>query len=104
MGVREIATEAVKQASQLMDLREKFRGQLRHKPKALMLLDELFMNPYMFVSRAERVLKVSNPTARQAVKVLEEHGMCTKFSGRAWGRLDLAKPIMNLLQPPSKKR
>jgi Fic family protein len=103
-GVTEIATEAVKQAGQLMDLREKFRGQLRHKAKALILLDELFMNPYMFVSKAERVLKVSNPTARQAVNVLEEHGMLHEVSGRAWGRLYLAKPIMNLLQPPSRKK
>lgn len=99
-GVTEIATEAVKQASQLMDLREKFRVRLRHKTKALILLDELFMNPYMFVSKAERVLKVSNPTARQAVKLLEEQGMLKEVSGRSWGRLYLAKPIMNLLQPP----
>lgn len=103
-GVTEIATEAVKQASQLMDLREKFRVRLRDKAKALILLDELFMNPYMFVSKAERVLKVSNPTARQAVKILEESGMLHEVSGRSWGRLYLAKPIMNLLQPPSKRK
>jgi Fic family protein len=101
-GVTEIATEAVKQASQLMDLREKFRVRLRDKAKALILLDELFMNPYMFVSKAERVLKVSNPTARQAVRLLEEQGMLKEVSGRTWGRLYLAKPIMNLLQPPSR--
>jgi Fic family protein len=101
-GVTEISTEAVKQASQLMDLREKFRVRLRDKAKALILLDELFMNPYMFVSKAERVLKVSNPTARQAVKLLEEQGMLKEVSGRSWGRLYLAKPIMNLLQPPSR--
>lgn len=75
---------------------------LRHKTKVLILLDELFMNPYLFVSKAERVLKVSNPTARQAVKLLEEQGMLEEVSGRAWGRLYLAKPIMNLLQPSSR--
>jgi Fic family protein len=68
----------------------------------LILLDELFMNPYMFVAKAERVLKVSNPTARQAVRLLEEQGMLKEVSGRTWGRLYLAKPIMNLLQPPSR--
>ena len=66
-GVTEIALEAVGQAGRLMDLREKFRARLRDKAKALALLDELFLNPYMSVSRAEQVLKVSNPTARQAV-------------------------------------
>jgi Fic family protein len=48
-GVTKIALEAVGQAGHLMDLREKFRTLLRDKPKALALLDELFLNPYMSV-------------------------------------------------------
>lgn len=103
-GVTEIATEAVKQASRLMDLREKFRAKLRDKPKAMILLDELFMNPYMFVAKAERVLKVSNPTARQTVRLLEELGMLEEVSGRAWGRLYLARPIMNVIEPSRRKK
>ena len=93
-GVTEIALEAVGQAGRLMDLREKFRARLQDKPKALALLDELFLNPYMSVARAERVLKVSNPTARQAVMLLQRKGMLEEITGRTWGRLYLAKPIM----------
>lgn len=93
-GVAEIALEAVGRAGRLMDLREKFRARLRDKPKALALLDELFLNPYMSVARAERVLKVSNPTARQAVALLQKKGMLEEMTGRTWGKLYLAKPIM----------
>src|SRR5437867_4330075 len=73
-GVEQIAGEAVRHAGRLMDLREKFRARLRDKPKALALPDPLFMNPFLPVARAEKVLRVSNPTARQVVRVLQEEG------------------------------
>jgi len=97
-GVTEIALEAVGQAGHLMDLREKFRARLRDKPKALALLDELFLNPYMSVARAERVLNVSNPTARQAVILLQKKGMIEEITGRTWGKLYLARPIMETIE------
>ena len=103
-GVTEIALEAVGQAGRLMDLREKFRARLRDKAKALALLDELFLNPYMSVARAERVLKVSNPTARQAVALLQRKGMLEEMTGRTWGKLYLAKPIMETIELKGKNK
>jgi Fic family protein len=97
-GVTEIATEAVGHATRLMDLREKFRARLRNKLKALALLDELFLNPYMSVSRAQKVLKVSNPTARQAVLLLQQKGLLKEITGREWGKLYLAAPIMDIIE------
>lgn len=97
-GVTEIALEAVGQAGRLMDLREKFRARLRNKSKALALLDELFLNPYMSVARAEHVLNVSNPTARQAVMLLQQQGMLEETTGRSWGKLYLARPIMETIE------
>ena len=43
----------------VMVLREKFRARLQDKPKAIALLDQLFLNPYITVARAERLLDVS---------------------------------------------
>ncbi len=103
-GVTETAGEGVQHAGRLMDLREKFRARLHDKPKALALLDQLFMNPYMTVARAERILKVSNPTARQAVTLLQKNGMLEEISGRAWGRLYLAKPILRAIENPPKPK
>ncbi len=98
VGVSETAREAVQQAGKLMHLREEFRKQLHEKPKALALLDELFMNPYMTVARASEILKVSNPTARQAVTLLQQRGLLEEITGRAWGRLYLARPILRALE------
>ena len=94
----------MRHAGRLMDLREKCRARLRDKPKALDLLDQLFINPYVTVARAERILKVSNPTARQAVTLLQKNGMLDEISGRAWGRLYLAKPILRAIENPPKPK
>jgi Fic family protein len=46
---------------------------------------------------ATRLLKVSNPTARQAVSRLEKAGMLTEVTGRDWGRLYLARSILRAI-------
>jgi Fic family protein len=97
-GVAETAGEGVRRAPRLMELRERFQRRLREKPKALALLDHLFLNPYMSVARAQRALKVSNPTARQAVRALEQKGMLEEITGRSWGRLYLARPILEAIE------
>jgi len=97
-GVAVTANEGVERSRRLMDLRERFRRKLRGKTRALDLLDELFQNPYITVARAEKLLKVSNPTARAAVTALQSAGMLKEISGRAWGRLYLARPILGILE------
>jgi len=97
-GVAETAQAALHQASHLMDLRENFRSRLRDKAKALVLLDQLFINPYITVARAMDVLQSSNPTARKAVAVLQEHGMLEEITGGSWRRVYLAAPILHALE------
>jgi Fic family protein len=97
-GVAEMAEAAVVRAGGLMDLREEYRARLRESPRAAALLDELFANPYITVARAAELLKVTNPTARQAVAILQKEGMLEEVTGRAWGRLYLARPILNAIE------
>jgi len=103
-GIEEIAREAVRHAGKLMDLRERWRGRLSHYPKATQLIDALFVNPYMSVARAQRILKVSNPTARQTVARLEKLGMLSEITGREWGRLYLARPILRVIENVEARR
>lgn len=97
-GVAEMAQDAMRRARALMELREKYRKRLADKPRALALLDELFVNPYVTVARAQQVLEVSNPTARQAVGLLQKHRMLKEVSGRQWGKLYLAQPILEAIE------
>jgi len=99
-GVTEIATEAGEQARELHSLREQYRAQLRDKPNALGLLDELFTNPYMTISRAAKVLNKTHPTAKAAITVLEEAGILKETSGRQWGRFYVCSPVLNAIEKP----
>jgi Fic family protein len=72
-------------------------GRLK-QARALALLDVLFANPYLSVARAEKILEVSNPTARQAVRALIDAGVLEEITGRSWGRLYLARPILRAIQ------
>jgi Fic family protein len=97
-GVEETARAAVRQASRLMDLRESYRQRLSRKPNALKLLDELFVNPYLTATRAVRILGVSDPTARQVIALLQGEGLLGEVTGRSWGRIYLARPILEAIE------
>lgn len=97
-GVEETARAAVHQAGLLMDLRETWRQRLHRKPNAVRLLDELFVNPYLTVARAAQILGVTQPTARQLVGLLQEEGLLHEITGRSWGRLYLASPILRAIE------
>lgn len=99
-GVSEIATEAGQQAKELHKLREIYRAQLRDKPNALGLVDELFINPYMTIGRAVKVLGKTHPTANTAIKALEKDGILKEVSGRQWGRYYVCPPILEALDKP----
>jgi Fic family protein len=103
-GVKDISDEAVARAGNLMDLRERFRRRLKEHAKAILLLDRLFQNPYITVARAARILKTTNPTARQAVKRLVDVGMLEETTGRSWGRMFLARPILRAIEQAAAKR
>lgn len=97
-GVEETARAAVHQAGLLLDLRETWRQRLHRKPNAVRLLDELFANPYLTVARAAQILSVTQPTARQVVGLLQKEGLLHEITGRSWGRLYLAGPILRAIE------
>jgi Fic family protein len=97
-GVEVTSKQAMRQAGALMDLREQLHIEIRSKPKAAALIDALFTNPYMTVSRAAELLTVSLPTARQVVRTLEESGVLQEVTGRAWGKTYVATRILRLIE------
>lgn len=99
-GVTKIATEAGTQAKELNALREQYRAQLRDKPNALGLLDNLFTNPYMTVSRATALLHKTHPTAKAAITVLEQKKILQEITGRQWGRVYVCRPVLDALDRP----
>lgn len=99
-GILTTAREGVQRAANVMDLRERFREQLRGQQTALALLDQLFSNPYTTVRQAARVLGVSDPTARQAVNLLERQAIIEEITGRTWRKVYVARPILAAIDEP----
>jgi Fic family protein len=99
-GIAETATTGVVQARTLMELREGYRAQLWDKPRALRLIDELFINPYITIARAERLLEVARLTARRDVLLLKDTGVLERVPDSPWGSLYVARPILEAVENP----
>lgn len=97
-GVEETAREAVSHAAKIMDLHDALLQDLRQKPHAVTLMEALFANPFVTVSRAAQLLNVSYPTARQVVAYLQTEGLLEEITGRAWRRLYVARPILEAFE------
>ena len=97
-GVIETSNEGVKRSRTLLDIRAKYRAKLKGKARAMAFLDELFANPYTTVAKAQKFLGTSNPTARTIVRQLEEVGLLQEATGRRWGRVFLAQPILRIIE------
>lgn len=99
-AVRDTARSAIDQSQAIVNLREAFRQMLAKHHRALTLVDNLFINPYTTVARAASGLGVTAPTASKTIRELEHAGILKEVTGREWGRLWLAAPILNALAAP----
>lgn len=103
-GVRAQASEAADLADRLLALHARYRQELqrsRTTANALALVDQLFINPIVSASSVQRALGVSAPTARAAIRALEERGIVREITGRSWGRVFHANEIFRLLRSGS---
>jgi Fic family protein len=100
-GVTWSATRAARQARELMDLREAMRRKVAESPKALALVDELFVNPNINAARVQTLLRVTAPTARSALAELQRAGLISETTGRSWGRQYLARGVLRAIEMPT---
>jgi Fic family protein len=100
-GISIQAQEATDLADRLLALHNRYREELQAKHvtvNALALIDALFENPLVYTSRVESLLSVSAPTARAAIKTLEDHGILREITNRKWRKIYRADAIYTLLQ------
>lgn len=97
-AVRDTARSAIETSQAILALRDKYRATMKRELRALALLDELFVNPYTTVAQAAKRLSVTQPTASKAIAQLEKAGMLEEATGREWGRVWLARPILKAVE------
>ncbi len=96
--MRQTAERGLRQARALVALHGQFRSQL--KGHALALADESFRSPCLTVPQAQRVLGVTNPTARRAVRELLAAGLLEEHAEKRWPRVYLARPVLEAVLHP----
>ncbi len=93
-GVVETAREANEGAVKLLHLRESIRLDMRDRPKALPLVDQLFINPYMTIVYAAKFLSVTYPTAKGIIEALVKDGVLTQIASPRAGKMFAAQAIL----------
>lgn len=84
-GIAEISQQAIEAARKIIDLQNRDRERLRARSRSAVLfrlLDVLCKNPVLNVATAADILAVTLPTARTAIKSLEETGILQETTGR----------------------
>lgn len=97
-GVAVTARKGVAQAEALFALREHLRERLASKPRSVALVDALFDNPYVTALKVQELLGVSDPTARQVISYLVREGVLAETTGRSWGKVYVAAPILSAVE------
>src|SRR5258708_9214900 len=78
-AVEHQATDAASRALKLVDLRERYRQELKGaKSRAIEVAEMLFTNPFLTVRRVERTLQLTNQGARNLIEALEARGWITR--------------------------
>ena len=97
-GVRQTAERGVRQARALIAIHAELHARL--KGPALALASETFRTPCMTVPHAQRVLGVTNGTARRAVHDLTSRGILEDYAEKRWPRVYLARPVLDAVLHP----
>lgn len=78
-AVEQQATDAANRALKLVDLRERYRQELKGvRSRVIEVAEMLFTNPFLTVRRVERALRVTNQGARNLIESLEARGWVTR--------------------------
>jgi Fic family protein len=97
-GVRETAERARTQARLLLRQRERYCAEAEGTPSVL--VDELFVSPFIAVRDVGRALQVSDGTARRAVRALESRDLLTLIEGSRRPRVYVAPSILDAIEEP----
>jgi Fic family protein len=97
-GVAETSQRGAAVADGLVKLREKVRAKVQKRPRAVELVDRLFINPYVTAANVAGFMGVSAPTARALIELLEREGILKEMTRRSWGRMWVAPGVLAAMQ------
>ncbi len=100
-GVTEQSADSIRRSQRLLSLWQQYRKRVqaaRSSALLLTLVDELFSQPFLTFGRAKGILNVTFRAAQLNVKKLVEAGILEEFPGRRYGRVFMAREILEVLE------
>ncbi len=95
------AEDALERAAKIQKLREEYRQKTQNKFQTstlARLIDELFVNPYITITNAKKLLKVTYPTAKRLIKILIELEILTSVSKQERNKIFVAHEILKIIE------
>lgn len=99
-AVAEQSGDAVSRSRRLLDLLRAYSQVVRDKhlpPTAIQLVELIFMKPVLNIKTAQEYLKVSYPSAQNAISLLAEAGILTEITGRKRDKAYAANEVIKVL-------
>ena len=96
----EQADETIKNIQKLVDLQKRYRETLREKNtsnKIILLMEHMFVNPYITIPQVADYLQVTYPSAKAAVMKLVKEGILKETDIKSKSKVFLAKEIETIL-------
>lgn len=90
-----------KNIQELQKVHKKYKDTLKEKKfgtKTVFLIEHLVANPYITVPNAQKILKASHPTAKNAIMSLVKAGILTELGAIRGKKIFLAKEIDEILE------
>ena len=94
------AEDALQRATKIQELREEYRKKTQNQfqTSALArLIDELFINPYITITNAKKLLQVTYPTAKRLIEILTQLGILTLASKQERNKVYIAHEILRIM-------
>lgn len=94
------SNDALVRASKMQKLREEYRNKIQDKfqtSSLTKLIDELFMNPYISITKAEKILDVTYPTAKRLIETLMKLEILVPSDERERNKIFLAHEILRII-------
>ena len=95
------AEDALQRATKIQELREEYRKitQDKFQTSALAkLIDELFVNPYITITNAERLLRVTYPTAKRLIEILTQLEILKLANQQERNKVHIAHEILRIME------
>lgn len=100
-GISQQAEEAFSRASELLDLRDKYRERYQNGANSVShLAMEIFTKPYLTVNEAKNMLDMSYGGANNAVDTLVDDDVLEEVTGQRRNRVFRAREVFRIIQKP----